>query len=1220
MDMGGSAHTVRKRAGSRGRSAMLHGALIELLEDRRLLALVTWDGGGGDTDWRNALNWSGDALPGATDDVVIDVPGDVTITHHGAAAIIRSIQSQESLTFTASHFEVQAPSEVHGALLVNGGLLIANGTSALLRASGPTSIIDANLHAFEGVLELPNLAEYHTGGNFHYMIAEGAAAAIRLHGLHTLTGSVHHGNRLDLIATRGGTLDFRNTATLGSLGTVTVLRVEGPDSHVDLSGTTQIHSVNVAAVGGALIEAPALATYRAGHFTGQSVAADGAGSRIDFSHATFIEGHGFFANTAEFLAVNGGFIDLSGATTLGVVGTNTTLRVMGPTSHIDVSNVLQLNTVSLQAEAGGILSLPRAVGIATGDGVSSSVTGAGSRIDLPVMADIAGALRPSNRHGFRAFDGGVFNLGTEVPVVRVSDIIAIQTQSGTVNTSTLHLTRAGAVFGHAVLIFNRDTVIHGDLVNDGFIAAEVFTWPASLAIVGNYTQGHLGAINLVAGGRPETLNHDRFHVAGHADICGSFNSGFVADFPLVTGDVYEYITFESFEGEFERTVFPPFGGGLTYSMTFTETSMLAHAVPDVRPVIPSLSASSPTVPQGGQVTLTADGVADPNGSVAAVLFHLDGNGDGRFDPCFDPLVARDDDGSDGWNGAGLVGALPLGHRMFFARAIDDHHLYSAAASVLVSIEEPSNTAPVAVDDAFATDEGTVLAGSVLGNDQDPEGDALTASVVGLPAHGQVLFAGDGSFTYTPDPDFVGSDSFTYRLSDGQLQSNVATVTIQVVNRPDLSGAVFDDLDNDGFLDAGEQGIAGVVMRLTGTDGAGPVDRTTVSGPDGLYEFDDLRAGTYSVSQVAQPAGLLDGRETAGGFGGVADNSADSNEISGIVVGAGAADAGGYLFAEIRPSAVLGLVWEDFNDDGQVNFGEKAIAGVTVELTGTDDRGNAVSVSTLSDSDGIYSVGLLRPGIYSVRQVQPDGFVDGRDALGTVNGDPSGDASMNDLFSAVVLPGPDSVAEDYNFGERPVASGGVSAGQTATIGFWQNNNGQALIRALNGGPTATQLGDWLAATFPNMYGASAGASNLAGQTNAQVAEFYRTLFRRNGGTNQALGLAGPAKMDAQIMAVALAVYVTNETLAGAAAEPFGFVVTATGVGTRTFDVGGSGAAFGVADGSNVAVLDLLLATDARSIDGVLYDLDGDGDADDDLEGVLRTMANEVFDAINSAGSH
>src|SRR5207248_2297368 len=171
-------------------------------------------------------------------------------------------------------------------------------------------------------------------------------------------------------------------------------------------------------------------------------------------------------------------------------------------------------------------------------------------------------------------------------------------------------------------------------------------------------------------------------------------------------------------------------------------------------------------------------------------------------------------------------------------------------------------------------------------------------------------------------------------------------------------------------------------------------------------------------------------------------------------------------------------------------------------------------------------------------------------------------------------------------ERPATNGGVAAGQTATIGYWNNRNGQKLITALNGGATATQLGHWLALTFPNMYAA------LDGMTNSEVAAFYKTLFARTSCTAP----AGPPKVDAQVMAVALAVYVTNQTLAGTTATAYGFQVSATGLGTRTFNVGCNGAAFGVANHTSLSVMDLLLAVNARAHNGLLYDLNNNGQID------------------------
>jgi hypothetical protein len=91
-------------------------------------------------------------------------------------------------------------------------------------------------------------------------------------------------------------------------------------------------------------------------------------------------------------------------------------------------------------------------------------------------------------------------------------------------------------------------------------------------------------------------------------------------------------------------------------------------------------------------------------------------------------------------------------------------------------------APEAAADAYAANEDTplnVASPGVLANDGDPDGDTLTAAAISAPAHGRLELGGDGSFSYIPDPDYNGSDSFTYRASDGTLDSQPVTVTIDV---------------------------------------------------------------------------------------------------------------------------------------------------------------------------------------------------------------------------------------------------------------------------------------------------------------------------------------------------------------------------------------------------------------------------------------------------------
>ncbi len=99
---------------------------------------------------------------------------------------------------------------------------------------------------------------------------------------------------------------------------------------------------------------------------------------------------------------------------------------------------------------------------------------------------------------------------------------------------------------------------------------------------------------------------------------------------------------------------------------------------------------------------------------------------------------------------------------------------------------PANTAPVAADDAYTMNAGTTLnvllaIDGVLGNDNDAEGDTLTANLVSGPANGTLTLNGDGSFTYDPGT-FYGDAIFTYTANDGTVDSNTATVTI-TVNAP-----------------------------------------------------------------------------------------------------------------------------------------------------------------------------------------------------------------------------------------------------------------------------------------------------------------------------------------------------------------------------------------------------------------------------------------------------
>jgi hypothetical protein len=140
-----------------------------------------------------------------------------------------------------------------------------------------------------------------------------------------------------------------------------------------------------------------------------------------------------------------------------------------------------------------------------------------------------------------------------------------------------------------------------------------------------------------------------------------------------------------------------------------------------------------------------------------------------------------------WSGESPIATDPAGDASDGSQPIDLVAAFAVDAGAglffRIDVVEVGNRPPLASDDAYAATADTALnvpAPGVLANDDDPEGDLLSAQLVDGPSNaaGFALNA-DGGFEYTPQAGFTGSDSFTYRASDGSLLSGPATVTITV---------------------------------------------------------------------------------------------------------------------------------------------------------------------------------------------------------------------------------------------------------------------------------------------------------------------------------------------------------------------------------------------------------------------------------------------------------
>lgn len=282
---------------------------------------------------------------------------------------------------------------------------------------------------------------------------------------------------------------------------------------------------------------------------------------------------------------------------------------------------------------------------------------------------------------------------------------------------------------------------------------------------------------------------------------------------------------------------------------------------------------------------------------------------------------------------------------------------------------------------------------------------------------------------------------------------------EIPNSSVVTGRVWLDGDNNGVINGAEPGIAGVTVDLTGTDtGGATMTRTTVTDASGNYSFTSLPPGTYTVREPTQPAMTLNGTTVPGSTGGTATPPQTTpSTISGITVSVGQTSSGNN-FGELPAASIGGRVISDGNNNGRLDPGESGIANVTIVLTGADDLGRAVNVTTTTDASGSYSFGALRPGSYTITEpAQPPGTVNGITTAGSVNGTPSGTATppstTPSAVSNIVLP-PGGTSSGNDFAEIGNSADLLVTKASVESRFTVNNVGTYVIRVRNGGELAT----------------------------------------------------------------------------------------------------------------------------------------------------------------------
>jgi hypothetical protein len=295
-------------------------------------------------------------------------------------------------------------------------------------------------------------------------------------------------------------------------------------------------------------------------------------------------------------------------------------------------------------------------------------------------------------------------------------------------------------------------------------------------------------------------------------------------------------------------------------------------------------------------------------------------------------------------------------------------------------------------------------------------------------------------------------------------------------------------------------------------------------------------------------------------------------------------------AQEPPAALGDYVWYDLNNNGIQDPGEPGASGVLVELLYGDGSpvldlsNNPITMTT--NATGRYLFENLVPDLYySVRFTAPDGFYFTlQDQLANDAVDSDADPSTGQTIATELTPGETDLTWDAGLV-------GVHVGDSASKGFWTNPNGQKIIKGITGNMAA-----WLANNYPYIYGVNAPpAMKLVGKTNNDVAALMITLKN--------------VQAEGQILAAAIATYVTQIAYATPLVYSFNFNVTTLGMGENYYYVGSYGSKIGLEDNHWYTVNELL--------DQVNF-LRSKGSGVDGYNSTAKSACETIFESINKSG--
>lgn len=332
------------------------------------------------------------------------------------------------------------------------------------------------------------------------------------------------------------------------------------------------------------------------------------------------------------------------------------------------------------------------------------------------------------------------------------------------------------------------------------------------------------------------------------------------------------------------------------------------------------------------------------------------------------------------------------------------------------------------------------------------------------------------FTNTGDPD-GGFDSKSLVTLTQAAPNNLNQDFGYALSTGQIGDTVYNDANGNGVQDNGEVGIQGVTVTLKSN--LTSVTQTATTDASGKYIFNNLAAGTYTVTVTTGTGTPLNGMINTGD----PDGSFDSKSTVSLVAPNSMINLNqdfGYQSATANSNAILsGVVYVDANNNGIVDNGEIGIGGVTVTLLRSNGTAYVTVATTTTDASGFYTFQSLNSGLYKVVETQPANYLDGKETLGTLGGNIS-----NDIFFGINV-GVNQIGVGYNFGELGMA--------TVTKRMFLASTGTLT--------SGTSVASGLAALFGNSPSNSSLVNAFLNPTVARAQGFDASAF------DQALELAG-----------------------------------------------------------------------------------------------------------------